>query len=241
LVPTREKALALILQGAVFVEAQRAEKGGTRFFQDAVIEVTGSLPYVGRGGLKLEAALQALHLDISGKTILDAGASTGGFTDCLLQRGARRVYAVDVGYGQLDWKLRQDPRVVNLERTHILNFDWDGPAAQGDSIEWITADLAFISLTKVLPLFYNKLPPQGVVLALIKPQFEVGKGEVGKGGIVRDPEKQRWCVEKIRTFAEGLGFICQGIVPSPIPGQKGNREFFIYLVKGGADAAPGSE
>jgi 23S rRNA (cytidine1920-2'-O)/16S rRNA (cytidine1409-2'-O)-methyltransferase len=231
LAPTREKAAALILEGLVFVDGVRVDKAGTAVSTEARIDVKGKLPYVGRGGQKLEAALAAFGIDPAGKVVLDTGASTGGFTDCLLQRGARRVYAVDVGYGQLDWHLRQDPRVLNFERTHILKFDWRHPELLREPVVMATLDLSFISLTKVLPLFHLHLPSGGIVLSLIKPQFEVGKGEVGKNGVVRDPEKQRKAVEKVTAFAEQLSFEVKGVVPSVILGQKGNKEFFIYLVK----------
>ncbi|MBI5197860.1 MAG: TlyA family RNA methyltransferase [Nitrospirae bacterium] len=229
--PTREKAAALILEGLVYVDGRRAEKAGFSVLPHASLELKGTLPYVSRGGQKLKAALQSFGIDVRGKTVLDVGASTGGFTDCLLQEGARRVYSVDVGYGQLDWRLRQDPRVIPFERTHILELDWNRTEFQEMPVEMATLDLSFISLTKVLAVFHSHLPVNGVVLALVKPQFEVGKGRVGKGGIVRDPEQRRQAVMKIVTFAQELGFRCQGSTQSPISGQKGNIEFFICLLK----------
>jgi 23S rRNA (cytidine1920-2'-O)/16S rRNA (cytidine1409-2'-O)-methyltransferase len=228
---TREKAAAMILEGLVYIDGRRVDKAGFSVSPEASLDIRGTLPYVSRGGLKLKAALQALGIDVRGKTILDVGASTGGFTDCLLQEGARRVYAVDVGYGQLDWRLRQDPRVVNLERTHILDLDWNRPEFREEPIEMATLDLSFISLSKVLPVFYEHLPSGGTVLALIKPQFEVGRKDVGKGGIVRDPVLRRMAVTRIEAFAKDLGFRCEGILESPVSGQKGNIESFVHLIK----------
>ncbi|GBC83526.1 16S/23S rRNA (cytidine-2'-O)-methyltransferase TlyA [bacterium HR10] len=236
LAETRERAQALVLAGQVFVDGHRVDKPGKFVAEEARIEIHGpSLRYVSRGGLKLEAALRAFDIAVAGGVCLDIGASTGGFTDCLLQHGARLVYAVDVGYGQLDWRLRQDPRVVVREG---VNARYLKPEDFPTRFDLITIDVSFISLTKILPAAAPLLRPSGVILALIKPQFEVGRGEVGKGGIVRDPEKHQRAVEKIRTFAEDeLSLVCTGIMESPILGSEGNKEFFICLRRA-ADAHP---
>ncbi|MBI5407726.1 MAG: TlyA family RNA methyltransferase [Nitrospirae bacterium] len=171
--------------------------------------------------------MRVFGIDVTGKIAIDIGASTGGFTDCLLQHGAKKVYAVDVGYGQLHWRLRQDSRVVNLERTHILRLDW---GLIQDPIDIAVADLSFISLTRILPALWEYLPPGGVIITLIKPQFEVGKGEVGQGGVVRDMTKIEKAVNKITEFAERrIGFKIKGVIPSPISGQKGNMEYLLYM------------
>ncbi|RTZ91467.1 MAG: TlyA family rRNA (cytidine-2'-O)-methyltransferase, partial [Deltaproteobacteria bacterium] len=189
------------------------------------LRLTGNpLPYVSRGGLKLEAALKAFNLDVRDHVALDVGASTGGFTDCLLQHGAKRVYAVDVGYGQLDWKLRQDPRVIVIERTNARYLTRE---IIPESIQVATMDVSFISVTKIIPKIREFLSPGATLVCLVKPQFEVGKGEVGKGGIVKDPEKHRQVLEKIVTFCKELGFTILGWIPSPILGAKGNREFLL--------------
>ena len=182
-------------------------------------------PYVSRGGLKIEKALEFFSIDPQGKIIMDVGASTGGFTDCLLQRGARRVYAVDVGYGQLAWKLQQDPRVINLQRRNIRHLRWE---EVGEKVDLAAVDTSFISLALVIPPILTFLKEGGGLLALVKPQFEVGKGEVGKGGVVRDFTQHRQAVEKIREFAAGEGLIPRGVMESPLRGPKGNREFFLY-------------
>jgi len=227
LAPTRERAQGLILAGVVLVNEQRVDKPGTLVDEGADVRVTGGdHPYVGRGGIKLEKALQEFKVSVQGKVALDVGASTGGFTDCLLQHGAQRVYAVDVGYGQLAWKLRQDPRVVVLERTNVRHVT---PQTFGEKMQLAVIDLSFISLTKVLPGIRDLLEPGAEVLALVKPQFEVGKGEVGKRGVVRSPEKHRQVLNNLRRFAEELGFKVKGVIPSPIKGAKGNVEFFMHL------------
>ncbi|ALC16819.1 TlyA family rRNA methyltransferase/putative hemolysin [Desulfuromonas soudanensis] len=189
----------------------------------------GDIPYVSRGGLKLEKGLESFAIAVSGRVAIDVGASTGGFTDCLLQRGAVQVYAVDVGYGQLAWKLREDPRVVNLERTNIRDLTAD---TLGATPSLAVIDASFISLDKVLPATLPLLTPGGEVLALIKPQFEVGRGQVGKGGVVRDPDQHAGVVEKVRESAASLGCRVLGVVESPLLGPKGNREFLIHLQKG---------
>jgi 23S rRNA (cytidine1920-2'-O)/16S rRNA (cytidine1409-2'-O)-methyltransferase len=226
LAESRERAQALILGGKVFVGDRRVEKAGGRVSLDAAIEVRGKLPYVGRGGMKLAAALDAFGLDVTGATALDAGASTGGFTDCLLRRGARRVYAVDVGYGQLAWKLRADPRVVVMDRTNLRHLT---PDVLPERPDLATLDLSFISLGAVLPVVARLLAPGAGVVALVKPQFEVGKGKVGKGGVVRDEGLQREAVAGVVAAARGAGFEHMGTTASPLPGGSGNREFFVLL------------
>jgi 23S rRNA (cytidine1920-2'-O)/16S rRNA (cytidine1409-2'-O)-methyltransferase len=181
---------------------------------------------VSRGGLKLEAALEHFGVDLRGVTAMDVGSSTGGFTDCMLKRGARKVYCIDVGYGQLAWSLRSDPRVVLLERTNIRHLEKERVP---DAIEFASIDVSFISLLRVIPKVMEFVSAGGKVLALVKPQFEVGKGEVGKGGIVRDEEKRIAAVQQIETFAVEAGLKSMGTFLSPVPGQKGNREYFLYL------------
>lgn len=227
LVSTRQQALGTILSGNVYLEGQLADKAGRLVTEDAEISIKARMPYVSRGGLKLEEAIRTFKISVEGKVAIDIGASTGGFTDCLLQNGAQKVYAIDVGYGQLHWKLRNDPRVINLEKTHILKFDW---GIITDHIDISTLDLSFISVTYVLPVLRDHLPADCEIVILVKPQFEVGKGEVGKGGIVRDMDKVQQAVNKVKEFAEGLGFEVRGLIPSPILGQKGNVEYLLYLL-----------
>ena len=225
LVSTREKAQKLILAGLVKVEDIYITKPGSMVRQDAKIEIKGSdNPYVGRGGLKLQAALEHFQVSVEGKTAMDVGVSTGGFSDCLLQKGAVKIYAIDVGYGQLDWKLRNDPRIILFERTNIRNVS---PDMIRDKIDLTVIDVSFISLTKVIPVVKNITDSS--ILALVKPQFEIGKGEVGKGGIVRNPAKQIACAIKIMEFCSSIGYSFQEPLLSPIPGAKGNREYFLYL------------
>jgi 23S rRNA (cytidine1920-2'-O)/16S rRNA (cytidine1409-2'-O)-methyltransferase len=233
LVETRERARALILAGDVVVGEHAVDKAGQLVPRDAEIRLKSTgLPYVSRGGLKLEKALDEFSLDVNGVCALDVGASTGGFTDCLLQRGARKVFAVDVGYGQLAWKLRQDERVVCLERTNIRLLE---PSVLSEVPELAVIDASFISLDKVLPNTIRLIGGEGEIVALIKPQFEVGRGAVGKGGVVRDPLKHREVVEAVRSLAEGLGLEVKGVTESPILGPKGNREFLIHLKKKSED------
>ena len=230
LAPSRERAQALIMAGGVLVEGQRATKAGQQVREDASLELLGDpIPYVSRGGLKLEGALDHFGVTVRGKVAMDVGASTGGFTDCLLKRGARKVYAVDVGYGQLHWRLRQDPRVVCLERRNIRYLRKDEVP---EEVDLVTIDTSFISLRLVIPAALKFVKPQGELLALIKPQFEVGRGEVEKGGVVRDPEKHRRVIQGIWSFCEELGLLPQRVMESPLRGPKGNKEFFIYLRKG---------
>jgi len=224
--PSRQKAQALIMAGAVRVEGRRARKAGEMVREDASISLVEDIPYVSRGGLKLQAALDHFGVDVQGKVVMDVGASTGGFTDCLLQRGAKKVYAVDVGYGQLAWKLQKDSRVINLQRRNIRYLKREEVA---EEVDLITIDTSFISLRLVIPPALSFLRGSGEILALIKPQFEVGRGEVGKGGVVRDPEKHREVIEGIWAFAQGIGLRPVGVMESPLLGPKGNREFFIYL------------
>jgi len=227
--PTREKAQALILSGQVFVNDQKADKAGRTVADDAAIRIAEALPYVGRGGLKLAAALDAFRIDLTGCICLDIGASTGGFTDCMLQRGAARVYAVDVGAGQLDWKLRNDPRVVVRDK---VNARYLAASDIGAPVEFISMDVSFISATMILPQLPALLAGEsrGVVV-LVKPQFEVGRGQVGKGGVVRDPALHEQAVEKVASAAQALGFHRAGVIPSPITGASGNREFLLFSTK----------
>jgi 23S rRNA (cytidine1920-2'-O)/16S rRNA (cytidine1409-2'-O)-methyltransferase len=226
---SRERARALILAGRVVVDEQTIDKVGTQVDVEASIRLRGEdIPYVSRGGLKLARALDLFAIEVAGRTAIDVGASTGGFTDCLLQNGAERVYAVDVGYGQLAWTLREDSRVVNLERTNIRNLT----AAQIDATpDLAVIDASFISLDKVLPATLALLASGSDIVALIKPQFEVGRGQVGKGGVVRDPQQHAQVVEKIRLLATRLGCQVVNLCESPVLGPKGNREFLIHLRK----------
>ncbi len=229
LAPSREKARALIMAGQVVVADHVADKAGQMVPVDAEIRIKGEpLRFVSRGGLKLEKALDEFAVDVEGMVVLDVGASTGGFTDCLLQRGARKVIAVDVGYGQLAWKLRVDERVVNLEKTNIRYLSPDMlPEIPGMAV----IDASFISLAKVLPATVGLVVDHGMIIALIKPQFEVGRGEVGKGGVVRDARKHLEVTANIRAVAEELNLEVLGVTESPILGPKGNREFLICLRK----------
>jgi 23S rRNA (cytidine1920-2'-O)/16S rRNA (cytidine1409-2'-O)-methyltransferase len=229
LVQSRERAKALIIAGKVFVDGHKTEKVGTLVDPDAhVVLKEKDFPYVSRGGVKLEYALDSFQLDVKNRIALDVGASTGGFTHCLLLRGAQKIYAVDVGYGQLDWTLRNDPRVVCMERTNIRHLTADRIS---DPISLAVTDTSFISLKKVLAPLLGLIEKEGEVLALIKPQFELSPREVGKGGVVRDPYLHTKVVEDMVAFANGLGIDVRGTVESPLKGPKGNREFFIYLKK----------
>ncbi len=227
LAPSREKARALIMAGQVVVGDHAADKAGQMVPLEAEIRLKGETnPFVSRGGLKLEKALRDFAIDVTGLVALDVGASTGGFTDCLLQRGAARVFAVDVGYGQLAWKLRDDRRVVNLEKTNIRYLE---PATLGAVPDLAVIDASFISLDKVLPAVLRLIKNDGTIIALVKPQFEVGKGEVGKGGVVRDEAKHRRVIETVSAEATTLGLTVRGVTESPITGSKGNREFLMVL------------
>jgi 23S rRNA (cytidine1920-2'-O)/16S rRNA (cytidine1409-2'-O)-methyltransferase len=233
---SRDRARRLIMSGAVWIGAQRVDKQGTLVALDAPIEVRGSdIPFVSRGGLKLQAALEHWRIGVRNLVAIDIGASTGGFTDCLLQRGVRHVYAIDVGYGQFAWTLRQDPRVTLIERTNIRTFD---PSRLPETADIVVIDVSFISLRLVLPTAIKLVRPQGIILPLVKPQFEVGKGEVGKGGVVRDPAQQQAAVDTIREFGLGLDLISHGDYLCPVPGPKGNREFFLYFTSPGSSRTP---
>lgn len=225
LAATREKAQALILAGLVEVDGKRAAKAGQAVAEDAAIAVAGpEHPYVSRGGVKLAAALDRFSLDPSGKTCLDVGASTGGFTDCLLQRGASRVYAVDVGYGQLDARLRANPRVVLREKVNARSLS---EAEVPEPIDLAVVDVSFISLRLVLPAIAARVRRGGAIVALVKPQFEAGRGEVPRGGVVRSEETRRRVVEEVAAAGRGLGLEVLGAVPSPIAGARGNAEFLL--------------
>lgn len=227
LAPSREKAQALIMAGQVVVGEHAVDKSGHQVSLEAEIRIKGEvLPYVSRGGLKLRKALDQFGLDVSGLVAIDVGASTGGFTDCLLQAGVLKVFAVDVGHGQLAWKLQQDPRVINIEKTNIRYLT---PDQLDEAPDLAVIDASFISLSKVLPPTLALIKPGGRIIALIKPQFEVGKGEVGKGGIVRDPAAHQKVIDEVTQAAREMGLSVAGLCESPITGADGNREFLILL------------
>jgi len=230
LVASREQARRLIMAGAVVANEQRVDKPGALVEATAALRVKAEArpPYVSRGGQKLEAALRAFNLNVMGAVALDVGASTGGFTDCLLQHGATKVFAVDVGYGQLAWSLRQDPRVVNLERRNIRTLD---PAELPETPTLAVIDVSFISLSVVIPKVLELIAPHGRLIALLKPQFEVGKGRVGKGGVVRDPALHAEVVARLRAQAEEWQVAVKGEIESPLRGPKGNKEFLFHLQK----------
>lgn len=227
LIQSREKARSLILAGDILVNGERISKAGTFVNPDAVLEVVKRNPFVSRGGLKLQGALEGLGINVKNKIAMDVGASTGGFTDCLLQRGADKVYAIDVGYGQLDWKLRNDPRVILLEKTNIRYLDKN---TLGPDINFVTIDVSFISLVKVIPNVVKLITPGSEILALIKPQFEVEKKDVGKGGVVRNKAMHIEVIDKIKEEFHRLGFSVINVIESFPPGPKGNIEYFIYAV-----------
>ncbi|HEV8437890.1 MAG TPA: TlyA family RNA methyltransferase [Methylomirabilota bacterium] len=234
LTDSREKAARLILAGQVMVDGQRMDKAGTLVDNTAPVQVAAAQKFVSRGGEKLAPVLDVFGVSARGRTCLDVGASTGGFTQCLLERGAARVYAVDVGHGQLDSGLRVDGRVVVMEKTnarHLL------AAAFAEPPELATVDVSFISLEKVLPSIFGVLTPHGEAVALVKPQFEVGKGQVGKGGVVRDPAHHAAVLERVARFAILHGWHVRGVAASPLKGPKGNREFFLHLTKTGRTLA----
>jgi 23S rRNA (cytidine1920-2'-O)/16S rRNA (cytidine1409-2'-O)-methyltransferase len=226
LVPSREKAQRSIMAGQVLLGGQKVEKPGTRVAEDAVVELLAGDKYVGRGGLKLEAALDRFAIDVTGRTGLDIGASTGGFTDCLLQRGAAHVHAIDVGHGQIDWKLRSDPRVTVREG---VNARFLTAGDTGGPVEICVADVSFISLTLILPAAFALLTPTADMVVLIKPQFELTPDKVGKGGVVREAAFRDEAVEKIRHFVESAGHRWRGVIESPITGREGNVEFLAHL------------
>ncbi|MBM7097275.1 TlyA family RNA methyltransferase [Bacillus sp. H-16] len=230
LIETREKAKRTIMAGLVFADDERIDKPGTKIKPDCKLEVKGqTLPYVSRGGLKLEGAIKAFDLDLEGKTVIDIGSSTGGFTDCALQNGAVRVYAVDVGYNQLAWKLRQDERVIVMERT---NFRYAKPEDFQEGLpQFATIDVSFISLRLILPPLKEILASGGEGSALIKPQFEAGREEVGKNGIIRDSKVHEKVIQEIVTYTESLGLEVRNVIPSPIRGGEGNIEFLMHFRK----------
>jgi len=243
LVESREKARALILEGKVLVNGVKVNKAGTSINSDASLKLLEGMPYVSRGGMKLEVALKNFNINVDGKVAMDVGASTGGFTDCLLQHGAKKVYAIDVGYGQLDWKLRSNERVVLLEKTNIRYLDEIVRSQKSrvrsqrledlinNNIDIVTVDVSFISLLKVIPKIIEFLKKGGEIVALIKPQFEVGRKNVGKGGVVKDEVKRLEAVSRIKNAVTDMGLEVKGVIKSPLVGPKGNVEYFIYVKK----------
>ncbi|MEW6586753.1 MAG: TlyA family RNA methyltransferase [Nitrospirota bacterium] len=249
LVKSRELAKAFVMEGKVLVDGRQVTKAGVLVADNSEITLSeAGIPFVGRGGLKLEAALDFFRLDAADKVVIDVGCSTGGFTDCLIQRGARKVYCVDVGYGQLAWSLRNDPRVVVMERTNMRYLDREifgekdserkkSERFEGDefndlrnhALDLAAVDVSFISLTKVIPSVLAFLKEDGEIIALVKPQFEVGKGEVGKGGIVKDESRRLEAVNSVREDLERHGLVAVGSFVSPVSGQKGNIEYFLYM------------
>ena len=230
--PSREKAKALIMAGQIWIDGSRIDKAGTMVDSKCEIEVRGdTCPYVSRGGLKLEKAMEMFDFHVENAVCCDMGASTGGFTDCMLQRGAQKVYAIDVGYGQLDYKLRTDPRVINMERTNIRYMD---TALIEEPVDFISIDVSFISLDLILPVAAEVLSETGRVLCLVKPQFEAGRSQVGKKGIVRDPAVHKEVIIKVAGYAEKNGLYPQGLTFSPVTGAKGNIEYLSYLERNNA-------
>lgn len=226
---SRENAKRHIMAGIVLVDDRPVDKAGTKVPRDAKIRLKGHvMPYVGRGGYKLEKAVKTFGIDLAGKVMADIGASTGGFTDCALQHGAAKVFAIDVGYNQLDWKLRQDPRVVNMEKTNIKFVTEEN---LGEMVDFISCDISFISLLKILPAAQSVLKKDGTMAVLVKPQFEAGRDKVGKGGIVRDPAVHREVLHEVLSAMEEGGFRTVGLTWSPIKGGSGNIEFLAYLMR----------
>ncbi len=233
LAASREKAKAMIMAGQVYVDGQKEDKAGTMFRQEAAIEVRGNtLKYVSRGGLKLEKAMKSFGLKLDGRVCMDVGASTGGFTDCMLQNGAVKVYSVDVGHGQLDWGLRNDPRVVCMEKTNIRYVTTEDI---GERPSFVSIDVSFISLTKVLGPVRDLMEEQGQIVSLIKPQFEAGREKVGKKGVVRDAKVHLEVIEKVIEFARSLELTVLGLDFSPIKGPEGNIEYLLWMEKGRVD------
>lgn len=228
---SREKAKALVIAGKVKVNGVKVDKPGTNVSETVDIQIEAPPKYVSRGGFKLEQAIKDFELDFSNKIVLDVGASTGGYTDCALQNGACKVYALDVGYGQLDWKLRNDERVVNIERTNIRYFTLND---LGEKVDIVTIDVSFISTAKVFPVVVDLIKDEGIIISLIKPQFEAGKEKVGKKGVIKDPKTHREVLLKAIENAKQVGLICVGITFSPITGPQGNIEYFLCLQKIGA-------
>ena len=224
---SREKAKAAIMAGIVSVDGQRIDKAGTKVDPEAEISVSDdACPYVSRGGLKLEKAIEVFDLDLSGAKAADIGASTGGFTDCMLKNGASRVWCIDVGYGQLDWKLRNDPRITNLEKTNIRYLE---EGSVDDDLDFISIDVSFISLKLVFPVAASLLSDEGSLVCLVKPQFEAGREQVGKKGIVRDPAVHKEVIEKVIAFGKESGLYAQGLDFSPVTGAKGNIEYLLFM------------
>lgn len=239
LAPSREKAKAIIMSGNVYVDGQKEDKAGTAFPEEVKIEVHGhSLPYVSRGGLKLEKALENFDVTVQDKTCTDVGSSTGGFTDCMLQNGAKKVFAIDVGRGQLDWKLRQDDRVVCMEKTNIRYVT---PEDIGEEVQFSSIDVSFISLTKVLKPIFDYLSEDGEIVALIKPQFEAGREKVGKKGVVREKSTHLEVIEMVIQYALSIGFDVLNLEFSPIRGPEGNIEYLVHLKKTKGDACIASK
>lgn len=237
--PSREKAKALIMSGDVFVDGQREDKAGSMFLETVDIEVHGNtLRYVSRGGLKLEKAMKQFDINLNGAVCMDIGASTGGFTDCMLQNGASKVYSVDVGYGQFAWKLRQDERVVCMEKTNIRYVT---PDDIDDMLDFASVDVSFISLTKVLGPAYQLLKEKATMVCLIKPQFEAGKEKVGKKGVVREPETHLEVIQRVIEFCLSNGFSVLGLSYSPIKGPEGNIEYLLYIRKDGQETTTEGE
>ena len=229
LAPSREKAKAMIMEGNVFVDNNREDKAGSTFDVNANIEVKGNtLKYVSRGGLKLEKAMTHFGITLEGKVCMDIGASTGGFTDCMLQNGAVKVYAVDVGYGQLAWSLRTDERVVNMERTNIRNVTLDMLA---EPVEFFSVDVSFISLHHIFPVAQAITTPDAMGVCLVKPQFEAGREKVGKNGVVRDPATHREVLHNAMGYAAANGFVVRGLDFSPVKGPEGNIEYLMFVQK----------
>jgi len=229
LVQSREKARALIMEGKVLVDGAMMDKPGAKVRREAEIKIQEEESnYVSRGGKKLKAAIDSFGIDPTGMVVMDVGASTGGFTDCILQEGAKKVYAIDVGYGQLAWRLQIDPRVINLERRNVRYLKRE---EVDDEVDLILIDTSFISIEKFLPHLLSFLKDHGTILSLIKPQFEVGKEEVGKGGVVREATLHQKVIDRISAFCAQLGLKVLGVIESPLRGPKGNKEFFIYLRK----------
>ena len=234
--PSREKAKASVMAGLVYVDGQRVDKPGTSVDTEAEITVKEALcPYVSRGGLKLEKALELYGFSLENATAVDIGASTGGFTDCMLQKGAKKVFAIDVGYGQLDWKLRNDPRVVNMEKTNVRYLDTD---TVDSDVDFISIDVSFISLKLIIPVAAKLLADDGSLVCLVKPQFEAGRSQVGKKGIVRDASVHKEVIENVIGYGKDNGLYSHGLTYSPVTGTKGNIEYLLYMKKTPAETEP---
>ena len=234
--PSREKAKASVMAGLVYVDGQRVDKPGTSVDTEAEITVKEALcPYVSRGGLKLEKALELYGFSLENATAVDIGASTGGFTDCMLQKGAKKVFAIDVGYGQLDWKLRNDPRVVNMEKTNVRYLDTD---TVDSDVDFISIDVSFISLKLIFSVAAKLLADDGSLVCLVKPQFEAGRSQVGKKGIVRDASVHKEVIENVIGYGKDNGLYSHGLTYSPVTGTKGNIEYLLYMKKTPAETEP---